>query len=132
MYFPHILILRIIFITLLHNIMFFRYSDTYLDISNKNIKSLSEINFSLYPCLKVLDCSYNHLTDLEYCPQTVTRLICHGNRLNTLKHCPDSVKYLYCSNNRLTDLKYCPESVKILDCRWNKILKILFIIHRFL
>jgi len=77
-----------------------------VDISNKNITSLTEINWNEY-CDEIteLNCSYNQLTNLEGCPNSLEVLSCSNNQLTSLERCSNSVTTLYCRNNPL-DLEW--------------------------
>ena len=70
---------------------------TKLNISGKSIKSLKEINWDLYPNLKILYCALNQLTSLKYCPSNLQELYCSNNELSSLKHCPTNLKILHCN-----------------------------------
>ena len=88
-----------------------------VDISNKNITSLTEINWNVYSDeITELNCSYNQLTNLVGCPNTIQELNCSQNNLTNLVGCPNSVKELDCNSNRLTSLEGCPNTVKELWC----------------
>jgi hypothetical protein len=86
-----------------------------LDIRDNGLTSLTQINFSLYLGVKILDVSNNNLTDLIGCPDSVIHLEVNDNKLTTLKDCPNSVKILCASSNNLTTLIGCPNSVIKLD-----------------
>jgi len=75
--------------------------------------TLTTLDLSKCPNLKVLYCSYNNLTnlDLSKCPN-LKDLYCYNNNLTNLdlSNCPN-LKNLYCYNNKLTnlDLSNCPK-----------------------
>jgi Leucine-rich repeat (LRR) protein len=92
-----------------------------LDISNNNLKSLTQIDFSLYLGVEILYVGYNNLTDLIGCPDSVIRLYAYHNKLTTLNGCPNSVTYLDVSNNQLTTLAGCPNSVTTLHVNYNNL-----------
>jgi Leucine-rich repeat (LRR) protein len=92
-----------------------------LDISRNDLTSLSQINFSLYPGVKILDVSFNYLTDLIGCPNSVTILNTSTNNLIDLIGCPNSLIYLNVFNNKLTTLKGCSSSITNLYIHYNEL-----------
>src|SRR3989344_5748060 len=89
------------------------------DISNKRITTLEGIVFPKN--ITELDCSYNQLTNLEYCPCNLQKLYCYNNQLTSLGHCLCNLQQLYCYNNQLTSLEHCSYNLQILDCRNNQL-----------
>ena len=49
------------------------------NISNKNLTTLEGIEFP--DGITELNCSYNSLTSLQYCPKSVTHLYCYNNMI---------------------------------------------------
>jgi Leucine-rich repeat (LRR) protein len=93
-----------------------------VDIRNRGITSLSQIDWSIYlEPVTELYCSNNQITSLECLPNSVEVLDCSLNRLTSLEYCPDFVEVLDCSFNQLTSLKFCPNSVEVLDCYNNQL-----------
>jgi hypothetical protein len=72
------------------------------------------------------DCSYNQLTSLEGCPESVGgSFLCDVNRLKSLEGCPKSVGGSFlCEYNQLASLEGCPESVSNFCCYGNPIYQI--------
>ena len=60
-----------------------------------------------------LDCSFNKLTSLEFCPQIVkSDFKCNDNRLTSLEFCPEIIGLnANCSNNNISSLEFCPQQV---------------------
>ena len=68
-----------------------------------------------------LNCSYNHLTQLNNLPSALQKLDCSHNRLTQLDNLPSSLQELNCSVNELTRLDNIPLSLMELYCPHNKI-----------
>jgi hypothetical protein len=92
-----------------------------LNISNNNLTSLSQINFSLFSDVKILIVSNNNLTNLNGCPKSVTNLYARNNKLKDLIGCPNYVEVLDVENNNLITLNGCPNSVIKLDAYNNNL-----------
>jgi hypothetical protein len=54
------------------------------------------------------DCSFNQLTSLQHCPQSVMDFDCSNNPLTTLQWCPRVPAELLCDNAQLRDLTSVP------------------------
>jgi hypothetical protein len=82
----------------------------FVDLRNKG---LTKIPLKFRNVTGGFDCSYNQLTSLEDCPDSVGgSFSCSNNKLTSLEFCPTSVGgSLYCSENQLTSLEGCPTSV---------------------
>ena len=93
----------------------------YVDVSNQNLKSLRDVDWSKYGHVTMLNCGWNQLTSLIGCPPSVKVLYCSENQLTSLIGCPASVTYLYCNENQLTSLIGCPASVTVLHCYGNQL-----------
>jgi Leucine-rich repeat (LRR) protein len=87
-----------------------------LDIRFNNLSNLSCINFDDYPNIKILYCSFNQLTYIDYLPISLKILDCSNNRLTKLDKLPINLKELYCWNNQLTALDNLPINLKELYC----------------
>ena len=83
-----------------------------LDISNKGIKSLSDL--TRFKNLKTLYCSYNQFTSLPTLPQNLEYLYCNSNHLTFLPTLPQNLVELDCAGNQLTSLPTLPQNLEYL------------------
>lgn len=98
------------------------YSTVKLDLTCKNLTDddLRRI-LKKYPNLRVLDCSANQLTNLDYLPAKLRILICNANQITSLDYLPNNIQELYCSKNIISNLDHLPNDLQILYCHTNKI-----------
>jgi hypothetical protein len=86
---------------------------TKLDVSNRGLTSLDVIRFKN---LRILNCSYNHLTFLRL-NENLEELYCSNNQLTSLR-LNENLQRLNCFQNRLTCLQL-NENLQILCCNDN-------------
>ena len=67
-----------------------------------------------------LNCSSNHLTQLDNLPCSLQKLCCISNQIVQLDNLPSTLLKLGCQNNRLTQLDNLPFSLIKLHCYGNK------------
>lgn len=93
-----------------------------VDLNNK-LKDYSVLPIKFKLVDGYFDISNNHLTSLEFCPNTVNKdFNCSNNELSSLFGCPEKVGDFNCSYNKLTNLSYAPKDVKgYFDCSNNKL-----------
>jgi Leucine-rich repeat (LRR) protein len=93
---------------------------TNLDISDKKLRKIK----NLPKKLKVLNCSNNFLTTLDFknyeAYETIEEINCSKNQLIYLKNLPKNLKKLICSDNKIEQLDL-PKSIEIVNCDNNKI-----------
>jgi len=78
---------------------------------------------------KLINCSYNNLTNLDCyeegilypLPKYITNITCTNNNISRLPNLPINLTRLYASSNKLTILPKLPESLQVLECTRNKI-----------
>jgi len=71
---------------------------TILDIS---CMELTELPFWISECkkLKILNCGYNKLTQIDNLPQTLKELYYNNNKITQLDNLPETVNSLWCTQN---------------------------------
>jgi len=87
-----------------------------INVSNKDISSLDVRRFRK---LKILNCSNNQLTILQF-NENLEQLNCSYNRLTNLP-INENLKILNCTNNYLTILPPLNKQLEIIDCSINRL-----------
>ena len=97
------------------------YSITDLDISPKGLTKLTKLpdDIEKYTNLKILNCSYNKITILDYLPPTLKELYCCNNKITSLDNLPQNLEVLECWINKITSLDNLPPTLKELECSFN-------------
>jgi len=92
---------------------------TYLDVSNRNIKSLAGLEY--FTALETFYCPGNQLSSLPTLPSGLTDLNCEDNQLTSLPALPSGLTYFFCGHNQLTSLPALPPGLLLLDCISNQL-----------
>jgi Leucine-rich repeat (LRR) protein len=90
-----------------------------LDCSYNRIKQLDEDDLPL--TLEILYCDNNLITQLDNLPNRLTTLYCHNNQIEKLDNLPNSLEKLYCSYNKIKQLDNLPNCLRLLHCYNNQI-----------
>ena len=97
------------------------YTITELKINYERLTQLPN-DIHLYTNLKILDCSYNEITQLDNLPQGLKELNCHSNNITQLDNLPVGLKILDCSYNKISQLNNLPASLEKLYCYINPLI----------
>lgn len=99
---------------------------TTIDCSSKDIYNLDELHY--FTNLDSLTCSYNHITQLNSLPPSLSYLNCsYCVNLTELGNLPSSLKFLDCSYNQISQLPTLPMSLEKLFCAVNTINNIAYL-----
>lgn len=82
------------------------------------------IHLKLPSEIKIVNCSHNHISDLELDGiHHLTKLNCEYNELTELDPIPESIQEIHCSHNHLTRLDLNElTNLKVLHCSHNKLM----------
>ena len=69
-----------------------------------------------YTNLKLLDCSYNDIENVDNLPDSLEVLNCKHNKINYMDNLPSNLKVLNCNSNPIIKLLNLPEGLQSLNC----------------
>jgi hypothetical protein len=86
-----------------------------LDCSYNLIENLDNLPI----LIEILDCSHNLIMNLDYLPSSIIRLNCSHNQIIQLDNLPNTIEYLIIISNPIIQLENLPSSIinlKIINC----------------
>lgn len=91
----------------------------HLFLNSNNISTIFDDDIKQFKYLKVLDISYNNLTNINHLPNTLTELVCRNNYLINICGLYNLIK-LDCSFNKIDYLNNY-DKLEILDCSYTNV-----------